>query len=107
LTNTYTAENFKGKNLASAHTGTKDSFSEIDNMPRRLSNPSISTPAGGILSTVSDLHRWNLALYNGKLLQPNSLKKFLAKTSEMKHPIIGPVDYGYGIMLAASPTSYL
>src|SRR5690606_30385422 len=107
ISNTYTAEHFTGKNLASAHTGTAKNATPIENMPLRLSNPSISTPAGGILSTVSDLHCWNLALYSGKLLQPNSLKKFLAKTSVMKHPVIGPVDYGYGIMVGARPTTYL
>lgn len=107
ISNTYTAEHFTGKNLAGAHTGTARNATAVQNMPRRLAHSSISTAAGGILSTASDLHRWNLALYNGKLLQPNSLKKFLAKTSEMKHPVIGPVNYGYGIMLAASPASYL
>ncbi|MBP0613292.1 beta-lactamase family protein [Chryseobacterium sp. cx-311] len=107
ISNTYTAEHFTGKNLAGAHTGTARNATAVQNMPRRLAHSSISTAAGGILSTASDLHRWNLALYNGKLLQPNSLKKFLAKTSEMKHPVIGPVNYGYGIMLAASPASYV
>ena len=107
ISNTYTAEHFTGKNLAGAHTGTARNATAVQNMPRRLAHSSISTAAGGILSTASDLHRWNLALYNGKLLQPNSLKKFLAKTSVMKHPVIGPVDYGYGIMLAASPATYL
>ena len=107
LTSTYTAENFTGKNLAGAHTGTAKNATSVENMPRRLAHSSISTAAGGILSTVSELHRWNRALYNGKVLQPNSLKKFVTKTSGMKHPIIGKVGYGYGIMLGENPASYL
>ncbi len=107
LTKTYTAENFTGKNLASAHTGTAKNATAVDNMPGRLAQSSISTAAGGILSTVSDLHRWNMQLYSGKVLQPNSLKKFVAQTSGMKHPVIGKVGYGYGIMLGEDPYSYL
>lgn len=107
LTNTFTAENFTGKNLAGAHTGTFNNVTAVENMPRRLVHSSISTAAGGILSTVADLHRWNAALHNGKVLQPNSLKKFVTQTSMMKHPVIGQVGYGYGIMLSERPKSYL
>lgn len=107
LTNTHTAENFRGENHAGAHTGTKNNFNIVENMPRRLSHPSISTAAGGILSTASDLHRWNRALYSGHLLQPTSLKKFVEHTTGMTHPILSKVGYGYGIMLGQQPLSYL
>lgn len=107
LTATYTAENFTGKNLAGAHTGPNSNTTPVPNMPQRLAYGSISTAAGGLLSTVSDLHRWNAALHKGKVLQPNSLKKFVTQTSMMKHPVIGQVGYGYGIMLSERPKSYL
>ena len=107
LTGTFTPVSFEGKHLAGAYTGTANNFQMIDNMPERLSNPSISVAAGGILSTVSDLHRWNSALYSGKVLKPESLKKLMTRTTGMKHPILGRVGYGYGIMMREeAPVSY-
>ena len=100
MKNSYTATSFNGDHLAGAYSGTSKNFRIIENMPKRLANPSISSAAGGILSTVSDLHRWNDALYNGKILKPSSLKKFMTRTSGMDHPILGKVGYGYGIMMS-------
>ena len=107
MKNSYTATSFKGEHLAGAYSGTSKTFRIIENMPKRLADPSISSAAGGILSTVSDLHRWNDALYNGKILKPASFKKFLTRTSGMDHPILGKVGYGYGIMMSeGKPRSY-
>jgi len=107
LTATYTAENFTGKNLAGAHTGPNSNTTPVPNMPQRLAHGSISTAAGGLLSTVYDLHRWNYELYSGKILAPVSLQKFLKQSANMNHPILGSVGYGYGIMLSAAPQTYL
>lgn len=107
MKNSYTATSFTGDHLAGAYGGTSESFRLIENMPVRLANPSISSAAGGILSTVADLHRWNAALYNGKILKPSSLNKFLTRTSGMDHPILGKVGYGYGVMMSeGKPLSY-
>lgn len=107
MKNSYTATSFTGNHLAGAYSGTSKSFRIIENMPIRLAAPSISSAAGGILSTVEDLHRWNDALYNGKILKPSSLKKFLTRTSGMDHPILGKVGYGYGLMMSeGKPLSY-
>ena len=107
MKNSYTATTFTGDHLAGAYSGTSESFSMIENMPKRLANPSISSAAGGILSTVADLHRWNAALYNGKILKPSSLKKFLTRTFGMNHAILGKVGYGYGVMMSeGKPLSY-
>ena len=94
-----TANLFEGTHLAGANLGNASRFEKISNMPKRLANKEISVPAGGILSTVADLHRWNSALYSGKILKPESLKKFMTKSSETQHPILGKVGYGYGIMM--------
>ncbi len=107
LTATYTAENFTGKNLAGAHTGPNSNVTPVQNMPARLAQGSISTAAGGLLSTAADLHRWNYALYSGKLLAPESLQKFLKHSADMHHPILGSLGYGYGIMLGTAPKNYL
>lgn len=107
MKNSYTATSFTGDHLAGAYSGTSESFRMIENMPKRLANPSISSAAGGILSTVADLHRWNAALYNGKILKHSSLNKFLTSTSGMDHPILGKVGYGYGVMMSeGKPLSY-
>ena len=102
-----TASSFNGKNLASAFTGNGKDFHEVENMPKRLAHESISVPAGGILSTVNDLHRWNASLYQGEILKPASLKKFSEKSADRNHQILGKMDYGFGIMMnVGTPTAY-
>ncbi|MBH1960906.1 MAG: beta-lactamase family protein [Flavobacteriia bacterium] len=94
-----TANVFNGDHFAGAYLGNPSRFERIENMPKRLSNKEISVAAGGVLSTVNDLHRWNTSLYSGKILKPETLKKFLQKSSENHHAILGKVGYGYGIMI--------
>lgn len=107
MKNSFTANSFNGKNFASAFTGNSKSFQAVENMPKRLADKSISIPAGGILSTVNDLHRWNTALYQGRILKPESLKKFMDKSADRNHPILGKMDYGLGIMMnVGKPVAY-
>jgi CubicO group peptidase (beta-lactamase class C family) len=49
---------------------------------------SVPFSAGGLYSTVGDLHRWQQALYGGRLLKPESLEKMQTA---------GKGDYGFGI----------
>ncbi|MDN3691059.1 serine hydrolase domain-containing protein [Chryseobacterium tructae] len=98
---------FKGSNFASAYLGNAGTSSEVPNMPKRLGGKEIGTPAGGILSTIEDLHTWNNSLYNGKILKPETLKLFMAKSAERRHAIFGKMGYAYGIMLnIGKPNSY-
>ncbi len=107
MKNSSTANLFQEKNLAGAFTGNSKNFQVVEDMPKRLANQSISVPAGGILSTVNDLHRWNTALYNGKILKPASFTKFSEKSSDRNHQILGKMDYGFGIMMnVGKPTAY-
>ena len=107
MKDSYSANSFQGKNFASAYSGNSKNFQEIENMPKRLANPSISVPAGGILSTVNDLHRWNTSLYQGKILKPESFKKFTERSADRKHQILGKMGYGLGIMMnVGKPTAY-
>lgn len=102
-----TGDTFKGNNFASAYLGTAAKFQEVPNMPIRLGGKEIGTPAGGILSTIQDLHSWNNALYGGKILKPETLKLFMAKSAERRHAIFGKMGYAYGIMLnIGQPNSY-
>ena len=102
-----TANSFQGNNLASAFTGDSKSYHEVENMPKRLANQSISVPAGGILSTVNDLHRWNTALYQRKILKPESLIKLMEKSSNRNHQILGKMGYALGLMTnVGKPLAY-
>ncbi len=102
-----TGDIFKGPHFASAYLGNAGKFEEVPNMPKRLGGKEIGTPAGGILSTIQDLHTWNNALYGGKILKPETLKLFMAKSAERKHAIFGKMGYAYGIMLnIGKPNSY-
>jgi len=93
-----TATSFEGENFAGAYLSNRKKFEKIQNMPKRLASKDIGVPAGGILSTINDLHVWNTALYSGKILRPETLKKFESKSAERHHAIFGKMGYGYGIM---------
>lgn len=98
---------FEGTDFAGAYLGNEKNFEKTQNMPKRLSGKEIGTPAGGILSTIQDLHNWNEALYSGKILKPGTLKKFISKSAERPHPIFGKMGYGYGIMInLGRPATY-
>lgn len=98
---------FNENNFAGAYLGNAKSFEKIQNMPKRLGSKDIGTPAGGILSTINDLHLWNDSLYGGKILKPQTLKQFEVKSAERNHPIFGKMGYGYGIMMnIGKPNSY-
>ena len=102
-----TSDLFVNHHFSSEYLGNSSRFQEVENMPKRLSNIEISVGAGGVLSTVSDLHQWNFALYNGKILKPESLRKFMTNSTENNHPILGKVGYGFGIMMnEGKPGSY-
>lgn len=98
---------FSHVNFAGAYLGDKKNYDKILNMPERLGNREIGIAAGGILSTVDDLHLWNLSLFSGKVIQPETLKKFLAKSAVRNHPVFGKMGYGYGMMMnIGDPTVY-
>lgn len=107
MTHSSTGDIFKGNNFASAYAGNGNTAQEVPNMPKRLGGKEIGTPAGGILSTIDDLHTWNNALYGGKILKPETLTQFMAKSAERRHAIFGKMGYAYGIMLnIGKPNSY-
>uniref|UniRef100_UPI003218E020 serine hydrolase domain-containing protein n=1 Tax=Chryseobacterium sp. TaxID=1871047 RepID=UPI003218E020 len=107
MTQSSTGDIFKGNHFASAYLGNVNQAQEVPNMPKRLGGKEIGTPAGGILSTIQDLHIWNNALYGGKILKPETLKVFMAKSAERRHAIFGKMGYAYGIMLnIGKPNSY-
>ncbi|MET3035133.1 serine hydrolase domain-containing protein [Chryseobacterium sp. NRRL B-14859] len=107
MTHSSTGDIFKGSHFASAYLGNEKIQQEVPNMPKRLGSKEIGTPAGGILSTIQDLHKWNNALYSGKILKPETLKLFMAKSAERRHAVFGKMGYAYGIMLnIGKPIAY-
>lgn len=99
LKNTFTPNSYKGTHFGSAYLGNSKNWSEVPNMPQRLAGGDVGTPAGGILSTVDDLHTWNQKLYQNKILQPQTLQEMTTKTATRMHQIFGKMGYGYGIMM--------
>lgn len=103
----FTAKTFKKGDFASAYTVNHSEFKQVKNMPLRLAEKAISVPAGGILSSVEDLHRWNETLYSGQVLTKASLKKMTIKSAERNHAILGKMDYGFGLMMSTQkPTTF-
>jgi len=106
MVSSFTADHFEGEYLAGAYFGSPERYKAVPNMPERLAQATISVAAGGVLSTSADLHKWNLALHEGRLFKTETLEKMRTKTSGTKHPILGEVGYGYGIMMSESPRAY-
>lgn len=107
MKNSSTGTAFQGENFAKTYVGNSKNQKAVDHMPKRLGNKEIGIPAGGVLSTIDDLHIWNNALYSGKIIKPETLKKFMAKSAERQHPILGKMGYGLGIMMNDhQPLSY-
>lgn len=107
MNNSSTGSIFNGTDFAGAYLGNTKNFEKIQNMPKRLVSKDIGIPAGGILSTVNDLHLWNNALYGEKILKTETLQQFEAKSAERNHPVFGKMGYGYGIMMnIGNPESY-
>lgn len=107
MKNSSTGTSFKGENFAKTYVGNSKTQKAVENMPKRLSNKEIGIAAGGVLSTVNDLLIWNNALYSGKIIKPETLKKFTSKGAERQHAIFGTMGYGLGIMMNDNkPVSY-
>ncbi len=99
---------FTGNNFASAYLGSIKEPKEVENMPKRLNKNHISIAAGGILSTVNDLHQWHFSLYLGKIINTVSLTEFLKPEQSTEHYILGKIGYGYGIMISPNaPETYM
>lgn len=72
--------------------------------PRRRSNASLVFAAGGLYSTVDDLHRWTRALHGGRVLSERSYKQMIAAdpTRLYRSVVRGtPQTYAYGLFVGA------
>lgn len=107
MKNSFVADSFEGIHFGSSYIRTLHKPEEVAGMPKRLAGKEVGLPAGGILSTVSDLHLWNQKLYSGKILSSEMLQLMLSKSTERQHPILGKMGYGLGIMMhLENPEAY-
>lgn len=53
-------------------------------------------PAGGVISTVEDLAKWDQALFKGKLLSPKFQKLMLTPSTSSQHNVFGKENMGFG-----------
>lgn len=93
LKNTFHPENRLYKNLSKGYT-------EDQNKKLVFTNNSLDNypAAGSIISTISDLQKWNQLLYNEKLITKKSLALMKTAYATRLHPIFESVEYGYGIL---------
>ena len=79
-------------------------YSYIDGRPEKATNWDMSRAggAGNLYSTIQDLYRWNEAVYNGKLLSPDTLKLAFTpvRVNDGSQGNALGGQYGYGWMLA-------
>lgn len=54
--------------------------------------------AGSMISTASDLARWNELLFSGRVVSPASLHLMSTRYATRQHPIFNEVEYGYGLL---------
>lgn len=68
---------------------------------KSLALPSEFVPAGGIISTASDLVKWNKKLHQGKLLERGTYEIMTSYNIKAQHNLFGrdEIGYGYGIRI--------
>jgi CubicO group peptidase (beta-lactamase class C family) len=69
--------------------------------PNKEQRTTASNPSGGLVSTVRDLLKWNLALHRGKILTPEMYQAMVTPSALREHRW-GTVGYGYGVHLSGS-----
>jgi D-alanyl-D-alanine carboxypeptidase len=76
-------------------------YTEQENGQIQVENESLSSyvAAGGFISTVEDLRKWNNLFYKGKLLKKKTMDLVTSKQKGAirNHPVFGITEYGYGI----------
>jgi len=90
--NTFHPENKNYKNLVKG-------YEEINGLLRFSENSLVEyVAAGGFISTVKDLKKWNQLLHTEQLVSKETLALMKTKYATRKHPIFGEIDYGYGLL---------
>ncbi|UGU17966.1 beta-lactamase family protein [Sinomicrobium kalidii] len=102
-----TTEFFTAYNLINTyHPGTKN-YSDLvkgyeENEAGKLliaeGNPVKYIAAGGFISNVEDLLKWNKLLHSGRLVKTSTLDLMRTPYATRVHPIFDKIEYGYGLL---------
>ncbi|KPM47634.1 serine hydrolase domain-containing protein [Jiulongibacter sediminis] len=93
LNNTFHPNSKKGISVVNGYEENENGEQEL-----ATGNPVKHIAAGGFISNVDDLLRWNQLLHSGQILQPKTLALMKTRYSTRQHPIFGPIEYGYGLL---------
>lgn len=93
LSNTFHPNKKKHKHLVKG-------YEETENGILKFTNNSLYNyvPAGSFISNATDLKKWNVLLYSGKLVNQKTLNLMKTKYATRIHPIFGTIEYGYGLL---------
>ncbi|MBC9795094.1 serine hydrolase domain-containing protein [Sinomicrobium weinanense] len=68
-------------------------------------NPVKYIAAGGFISNVEDLLKWNKLLHSGKLVKTSTLDLMKTPYATRIHPIFDKIEYGYGLLFKTGEQS--
>ncbi|PSR56714.1 serine hydrolase [Adhaeribacter arboris] len=100
--NTFCYEEAKNHNrVVRGYTSSKSGF-KISNVPMTEKERLDFIPAGGIISNVEDLHKWDTKLHHGQILKPENYQLMTTYTIMAQHEAHGPekIGYGYGVRIS-------
>lgn len=98
MRNSFYPDAHKFKNLVRDYTEQADGKLDVT-----LKNMENYTVTGGFVTTANDLLSWNTMLHGGKLLADSNNYKLMTKGYAIStHPLLGTVEYGYGLCIASS-----
>jgi CubicO group peptidase (beta-lactamase class C family) len=98
MRNSFFPDAHKFKNLVRDYTEQPDGKLDVT-----LKNMENYTVDGGFVTTANDLLTWNMMLHSGKLFADSNNYKLMMKGYAISsHPLLGRVEYGYGICIASS-----
>ncbi len=92
MKNTFHPENKKYQHLVKGYV---ENNKKLEFATESLSN---YVPAGGFISTVGDLAKWNTLLHSGQLVNDNTYQLMSTRYATRQHPIYDAVEYGYGLL---------
>jgi CubicO group peptidase (beta-lactamase class C family) len=107
--NTFCDEQGKNQSrMVKGYISTKDSFKLTEVTMSEKARRDFA-PAGGIISNLEDLNKWDTKLHNGKILKPETYKVMTNYNITASHEVFGSekIGYGYGIRISdKTPVKY-
>ncbi|PWJ59063.1 CubicO group peptidase (beta-lactamase class C family) [Dyadobacter jejuensis] len=79
-------------NLVKAYTTAEDGSAHLE-----TNSLMYDVAAGGFVSTAQDLLQWTRLLQTGRLIKEASLQKMIRPYALRNHPVLGALNYGYGL----------